>query len=223
MRYKLVIFDWDGTVMDSVPKIVNTLKLAAESVGVAIPCDEKAAAIIGLSLDTAVATLFPNDKKYWPELIDAYQHQYIHGDNTATPLFNYAEQYIRHLKAKGVLLAVATGKGRAGLTRMLEQTKLGDCFITTRTADEAQSKPSPDMIHQILDELNIAVDDAVMIGDSLLDMKMAENAGIDAIAMSCGAASAEQLTQSCALAVCQNYLQLERTLQTQHVEAALCE
>ncbi|WP_105168506.1 HAD-IA family hydrolase [Pseudoalteromonas sp. T1lg23B] len=223
MQYKLVIFDWDGTVMDSVPKIVNTLKLAAHSVGVAIPSDEKASAIIGLSLDTAVATLFPNDEEHWASLAQAYQHQYKYGDNTDTPLFDGAQDYIRSLKAQGVLLAVATGKGRAGLENMFAKTGLGDCFVTTRTADEAKSKPDPDMILQILTELDIEPEDAVMIGDSLLDMKMAENAGIDAIAMSCGAASVEQLKQSCALAICNDYAQLAVRLQTQNIETALCE
>ncbi|CAH9055226.1 hypothetical protein PSECIP111951_01197 [Pseudoalteromonas holothuriae] len=223
MQYKLVIFDWDGTIMDSVPKIVNTLKLAAEKVGVSVPCDDKAAAIIGLSLDTAVATLFPDDNQHWAALIKAYQHQYVHGDNTATPLFDNAHNYIHQLKSQGVLLAVATGKSRAGLERMLLQTGLGQYFVTTRTADEANSKPSPDMINQILDELDIAIEDVVMIGDSLLDMKMAENAGVDAIAMSCGAASAEQLQQSSALTICENYQQLESFLQRKHIDSMLCE
>ncbi|MCF6434234.1 HAD-IA family hydrolase [Pseudoalteromonas sp. MMG022] len=223
MQYKLVIFDWDGTVMDSVPKIVNTLKLAAKSVGVAIPSDERAAAIIGLSLDKAVATLFPHEQAHWAALAQAYQHQYKHGDNTDTPLFEGAEEYIRSLKAQGVLLAVATGKGRSGLENMLAKSGLGDCFVTTRTADDAKSKPDPDMILQILAELDIEPEDALMIGDSLLDMKMAQNSGIDAIAMSCGAASVEQLEQSCALAICEGYAELAMRLQAQNVEAALCE
>ncbi|CAM3969502.1 HAD-IIIA family hydrolase [Pseudoalteromonas byunsanensis] len=223
MQYKLVIFDWDGTIMDSVPKIVNTLKLAAKSVGVTVPSDERAAAIIGLSLDTAVATLFPHDNEHWPSLAQAYQHQYKYGDNTETPLFDGAQDYLRSLKAQGVLLAVATGKGRAGLENMFAKTGLGDCFVTTRTADDAKSKPNPDMIQQILAELDVEPQDALMIGDSLLDMKMAYNAGIDAIAMSCGAASIAQLEQSCALTICEDYAQLALRLQAQNIETVFCE
>ncbi|BBN81900.1 haloacid dehalogenase [Pseudoalteromonas sp. A25] len=223
MRYKLVIFDWDGTVMDSVPKIVNTLKLAAENVGVAVPSAPQAAAIIGLSLDKAVATLFPNERAHWPALVEAYQYQYKHVDNTPTPLFEGAEQYIQSLHSQGILLAVATGKGRAGLERMFELTGLRNYFVATRTADEAKSKPNPDMIYQLLQQLNVSAKDAVMIGDSLLDMKLAENAGIDAIAMSCGAASEAALSQTHAKAVCANYEQLASVLPRQHIEPMLCE
>jgi phosphoglycolate phosphatase len=223
MKYKLVIFDWDGTVMDSVPKIVNTLQLAAAQVGVEVPCETRAASIIGLSLDTAVATLFPNDAPLWHELAAAYQHQYKYGDDIPTPLFEGAQELLENLKHRGAYLAVATGKGRSGLNAMLSKTGVGHYFSTTRTADEASSKPHPDMIQQILQELNVVAEDAVMIGDSLLDMQMAQSAGVDAIAMSCGAASEAQLLQSNALAVCANFQQLAQSLRVQHVEPAFCE
>ena len=166
MQYKLVIFDWDGTLMDSVPKIVNVLKLAAKQCGAAIPRDEDAKSIIGLSLPTAVAKLFPHDEDKWEALAQAYKTVYKEGDYTPTPLFTGANELLDALAGGQVQLAVATGKSRTGLNRLMAETSTEDYFVTTKTADEAQSKPNPDMLNQILTMTGVAAEDAIMIGDS---------------------------------------------------------
>ena len=219
MRYKLVIFDWDGTLMDSVPKIVNVLKLAAKQCGAAIPSEDDAKSIIGLSLPTAVAKLFPNDENKRIALVQAYKALYKEDDNTPTPLFTGANELLDALSAIKVQLAVATGKSRKGLNRLMAETSTVDYFVTTKTADEAQSKPSPDMLNQILAMTGVAAEDAIMIGDSLLDIEMAKQAGVAAVGLTHGAATRAMLEQTQALAVLDSLTELNTFLLTeQHID-----
>ncbi|QTH71805.1 HAD-IA family hydrolase [Pseudoalteromonas xiamenensis] len=221
MTRKLVIFDWDGTIMDSIDKIVNSLQLAASSCGVDVPNAEQAKSIIGLSLDIAVQTLFPNHESKWQALSEAYKHQFKYLDSTPTPLFENVEQVLAALKKSGVMLAVATGKSRAGLDRMMEQSGLGHLFSTSRTADEAQSKPHPQMLHDILAELNIEAADAVMVGDTIIDMELAANANIAAIGVTMGVDKRERLASKHPIAVVDNYLELATVLGLEHIETKL--
>ncbi|MFC3031182.1 HAD-IA family hydrolase [Pseudoalteromonas fenneropenaei] len=223
MRYQLVIFDWDGTVMDSVDKIVNCLQMAAVSCGVAIPSAEVAKSIIGLSLDIAVATLFPNEQEKWSALAEAYKHQHKEVDTTPTPLFADVRNTLTALKAAGIKLAVATGKNRAGLDRMLEKSATRAFFCTTRTADEAESKPHPQMLLDILAETGIAAADAVMVGDTKIDMQLARNAGIDAIGVTFGVDTADTLAAYQPVAIVDSYQQLAAVLQHKHVNAEVCQ
>ncbi|MEZ7204951.1 HAD family hydrolase [Pseudoalteromonas sp. DY56-GL79] len=212
MRYKCVIFDWDGTVMDSVPKIVNTIHLAAESCGIVPVSNEAAKSIIGLSLDKAILTLFPNHEDKLASLIAAYKYIYKHQDKTPAPLFEGAETLLKQLHGSGIKVAVATGKSRIGLDRLMAESGLSDIFVTTRTACEAESKPHPDMLLQILAELNVEATEAVMIGDTIIDMNLAKNAGIDAIGVTMGVATREQLSQTSAAHICDNYHDLSNLL-----------
>lgn len=212
MRYQLVIFDWDGTVMDSVPKIVNTLKLAAHACGAEIPTDEATKAIIGLSLPTAIAQLFPNDEDKWETLRLGYKRIYSEVDDTPTPLFDGAIRLLDTLRARGVKIAVATGKSTPGLERLMAESNTVVFFETYRTADDAKSKPDPDMINQILTQLACSPEQAVMIGDSVLDMQMASAASVDAIGMTHGAATRQALSDTQAFAVVDNYEQLTEVL-----------
>ena len=164
-KYKLVIFDWDGTVMDSISKNVNCIRHSALALNIEPPSDTAIKNIIGMSLELAIEVLFPNEVAQHPALINGYKQQY-RVDTTATPVFDNVENVLSALKAQGVILAIATGKGRAGLMRLLEQTQLGHYFSATRTSDEARSKPSPDMLEQLLAELAINADEALMIGDT---------------------------------------------------------
>ena len=171
---KLVIFDWDGTVMDSVGKIVNCVQGAARRLNVAVPDYHDAKQIIGLSLELAFARLFPQaDKPTLVLLCEAYKDIYLHHDNTATPLFTGAVELFHSLQQQGYLLAVATGKARQGLNRMLAETSTERFFTTSRCADEAMSKPHPDMLKQILTELALAPEQALMVGDTVHDLAMA--------------------------------------------------
>ena len=210
-KYKLVIFDWDGTVMDSISKIVNCIRHSALALNIEPPSDTAIKNIIGMSLELAIEVLFPDEVAHHPALINGYKQQY-RVDTTATPVFDNVENVLSALKAQGVILAIATGKGRDGLMRLLEQTQLGHYFSATRTSDEAHSKPSPDMLEQLLVELAINADEALMIGDTKIDMAMAQAANIDRIGVTMGVHSAAQLSEFSPVATVNNYQQLQRIL-----------
>ena len=186
-HYKLVIFDWDGTLMDSVERIVSSMQSAAKTVGLVIPSNDEVKQIIGLSLTTALQALFVTISD---EQIDAmlvqYRYQYLEGDNTPTPLFDNAITLLTQLRQKNKLLAVATGKGREGLNRVLGVSETSHFFQTTRCAGEMPSKPDPKMITSILAELNVAPHEAIMVGDTSHDLKMAQNAGVDSVGVTFG-------------------------------------
>jgi phosphoglycolate phosphatase len=187
MRYKLVIFDWDGTLMDSADKIINCMQIAAKHCDMPVPSADAVSHIIGISLKPAIKQLFGIDDDALAErLVLAYKEAFVSHDATPCPLFNGVEELLSALKAKGATLAVATGKARRGLDRAWSQTETGHFFSASRCADDAQSKPSPDMLLQILDELNISAHDAVMIGDTTYDMQMAKSIGMRRIGVSYG-------------------------------------
>ncbi|KZN28413.1 hypothetical protein N480_09975 [Pseudoalteromonas luteoviolacea S2607] len=212
MKYKLVILDWDGTVMDTVPKIVNTINRVADQHAIPRASEEDTKSIIGLSLETALATLFPAEAHRSMELASAYKHIYKEVDSTPTKLFDGVEKVLKFLAEQGVQIAVATGKSRQGLNRLLVETGLEDYFITTRTADEAESKPSPDMLYQIMAELGVEPEDVVMVGDTIIDMEMARQAGIAAIGVTLGVASYEQLEATAAYFIANEFEQLIEAL-----------
>ena len=210
-KYKLVIFDWDGTVMDSISKIVNCIRHSALALNIEPPSDTAIKNIIGMSLELAIEVLFPDDVAQHPALIKGYKQQY-RVDTTPTPVFDNVENVLSTLKAQGVILAIATGKGRAGLERLLDESQLREFFSASRTSCEAQSKPSPDMLYQLLDELGVNVDDALMIGDTKIDMAMAKAAGMDRVGVTMGVHNAEQLNEFTPVATVDSYQQLQRIL-----------
>jgi phosphoglycolate phosphatase len=218
MPFKLVIFDWDGTIMDSIDKIVNSLQLAAISCGVDVPGAEASKRIIGLSLEKAVAELFPKETTKWASLVEAYKYQYKYIDMTPTPIFDGVESLLLKLRQSNVKVAVATGKSRAGLNRMLEESGLGQYFDMTKTADEAESKPHPQMILDLLAALNIDAADAVMIGDTVIDMQLAINANVTAIGVTLGVDTKSRLMSQGASVVVDNYDQLARVLSAEHIK-----
>jgi len=213
-KFKLVIFDWDGTVMDSVPKIVTCLQNTAKQLGIDIPTEQQAKDVIGLSLVKATEALFPAHLHLNDELVAGYKAQYRELDVTPTPLFADVETVLNQLSDAGMQLAVATGKGREGIDRLLKESDLGKYFVNIKCSDDAKTKPSPDMLEQILREQDIAKHDAVMIGDSQLDMAMANAAGIACIGVSFGAHSKAQLEQHTPLCVVDSYQQLLHVLTT---------
>ncbi|MDN3486317.1 HAD-IA family hydrolase [Pseudoalteromonas sp. APC 3224] len=210
-KYKLVIFDWDGTIMDSISKIVNCIRKSAQSLNIEPPSDTASKNIIGLSLENAIATLFPNYSEHHEALIAGYKQQYAL-DTTPTPVFDHVAQVLTALKNQGVILAVATGKSRIGLERLLDESQLRHFFSATRTSDDAKSKPAPDMLYQLLEELGINVDEALMIGDTQIDMAMAKAAGMDRIGVTMGVHNAAQLNELTPIATANNYQQLQNIL-----------
>lgn len=203
---RLAIFDWDGTLMDSVGRIVACVQGAARDCELAVPAPAQIRQIIGLSLDVAMSRLFPLssgsafDERQISVLIDRYRHHYLH-DATPSPLFAGAGELLHDWRSRGLQLAVATGKSRRGLDRVLDETGLRSLFVTSRGADEARSKPDPLMLEQILDELGLSPRQAVMIGDSVHDMAMAEAIAMPRIGVTWGVDSRDALSRHGPVAV----------------------
>ncbi len=211
--YKLVIFDWDGTLMDSVARIVSSMQAGARHLELSIPSDQQVKEIIGLSLPKALHVLFPDaNEEHHQAMLMQYKYQYVEGDNTPTPLFDNAMNLLATLKASNKILAVATGKGRQGLQRVFKVTQTEHYFHSSRCADEAKSKPDPDMLHSLLEELDCTPEQAVMIGDTSHDMKMAQSAGIDRIGVTFGVHSRDILNQYKPKAVVDSLFELQQLL-----------
>jgi phosphoglycolate phosphatase len=195
-RYQLIIFDWDGTLMDSIERIVSSVQAAAKSCSLNVPDNSQVSDIIGLSLPQAMKTLFPNiNGSDTAKLIEHYRYQFIEVNDTPMPLFTDTIPLLNALTQNNKILAIATGKGREGLQRVLNQTNTGHYFQASRCAGEASSKPSPEMLLSLLEQLQIAKDRALMIGDSKYDLQMAKTAGIDSIGVTFGVHSRSQLSQ----------------------------
>ncbi len=195
-RYQLIIFDWDGTLMDSIERIVSSVQAAAKSCSLNVPDNSQVSDIIGLSLPQAMKTLFPNiNASDTAKLIEQYKYQFIEVNDTPMPLFTDTIPLLNALTQNNKILAIATGKGREGLQRVLNQTNTGHYFQASRCAGEASSKPSPEMLLSLLEQLQIAKDRALMIGDSKYDLQMAKTAGIDSIGVTFGVHSRSQLSQ----------------------------
>jgi phosphoglycolate phosphatase len=198
-RYELIVFDWDGTLMDSAAMIVDSVQSAARDLGLEPPTEQRARHIIGLGLGDALRHVLPDlPEDHYPELVERYRHHYLSRDHQLV-LFAGADALIRQLAEDGFRLGVATGKSRAGLDRALAHTGLGDLFHSSRCADECHSKPHPQMIEELMDELAVAPAQTLMIGDTTHDLLMAHNAGVDAVAVSYGAHSADVLATAVSL------------------------
>jgi phosphoglycolate phosphatase len=214
LRYRLLVFDWDGTLADSAAIIVEAIQLACADLGLPIPTDAAARYVIGLGLHDALRHVTPTlAERDYPALSARYRVHYLNRD-PEIPLFAGAEMLLSSLNARGHALAVATGKSRRGLDRALEQAGIGARFAATRCADEGFPKPHPDMILRLLEETGVEPSRAVMIGDTTHDLELAANAGVDAVAVSYGAHGEELLraraARHCAASVAELALWLQR-------------
>lgn len=186
-QFDLLVFDWDGTLMDSAAVIVASIQAASRDIGLAEPSINAARHIIGLGLNEAVAALFPGLlRSDYGRLTERYRHHFMSQD-AQIPLFEGAAETVRELHAAGFLLAVATGKGRRGLERVLDHTGLRPWFHATRCADESFSKPHPQMLLELIDVLGVETKRTLMIGDTSHDLQMAANAGVPSLAACYGA------------------------------------
>lgn len=191
----LLIFDWDGTLSDSTANITQAMQEAAGSLGLEIPGVEQIHNIIGLGLPEAVGRLFSKESELKKELVgEAYRAHFLALDQQRpSELFPGVLDVLEYLHAQGHMLAIATGKSRRGLNRILSNLKVGHLFHGTRCADETASKPHPLMLEQLLAEFECPVDRAVMVGDTEYDMEMARSIGMSRIAVSYGAHARERL------------------------------
>ena len=195
-RFDLIIFDWDGTLIDSIDWIVNCMQKAAMACKFEIPSDKAAKDVIGLSLKKAISQLFPNvDINRQEQLASCYSDYFFSRQASRDDLFIGVYDMLVHLKDAGYQLAVATGKSRLGLEKALQGTGTEDLFSITRCADETASKPNPVMVQEIIKQLDAANERTLMIGDSIHDLQMAANADISAVAVSSGTHSSEILKQ----------------------------
>ncbi|MBD1588895.1 HAD-IA family hydrolase [Pseudomonas typographi] len=187
-EFDLLIFDWDGTLADSIGRIVDAMQHAAVACQHE-PRDPAAIkGIIGLELSRAILALYPTlDAEQLLFFRGRYAERYTLMDATPSPLFAGVAQALERFRAQGYRLAVATGKARRGLDRVLRAHGLEDFFDITRAADETESKPSPRMLHEILSHCGVAPQRALMVGDSAFDIQMAHNAGVLSVAVGYGA------------------------------------
>ena len=183
--YTLLVFDWDGTLIDSEDKIIAVIHAAVDDLGLPRLSDAGIRDIIGLSFRASFQSLFPGrEEDVLFRFIERYRHHFE--IRAASKPFPGVPETLRTLRENGFLMAVATGKSRAGLEKDLSATGLGEIFHLTRCADEAPSKPHPGMLQEIMMELMIEPENALMIGDSAHDLEMARNAGVDSVAVTYG-------------------------------------
>ena len=186
-RFELLVFDWDGTLVDSAPTIVACIQEACRDLGLVVPDDARASHVIGLGLQDALAHAIPGlAPSEYGRVVERYRHHFLLRDPQVS-LFAGTREMIASLHDSGHLLAIATGKSRAGLSRALGTTGLARLFAATRCADQCASKPAPDMLCELMTELDVAPGRTLMIGDTVHDLQMAANAGVAAVAVCHGA------------------------------------
>jgi len=195
-RFDLIIFDWDGTLVDSIDWIVHCIQNAAINHNCPIPAAQAAKDIIGLSIENAINTLFPSiDSQTQQKLVNDYSQTFFSKQISRDDLFPGVYEMLQQFKQDGYRLAVATGKKSSGLAQAIEGTGVADLFCTTRCSDQTASKPHPLMIDQIVAELGVSKQRTLMVGDSIHDLQMALNAQVASIGVSCGAHSELVLQQ----------------------------
>lgn len=210
--YKLAVFDWDGTILDTTAAIAISIQHAAEKMGLPVPSDAKARSVIGLGWRDAMKIIAPTcPEEEFPQF-GAYYVERYRPEEGKVHLFPGIEDVIRTLNERGIVLAVATGKSRRGLNRVLEQTGLGKYFTDTETADENPSKPDPGMLEAVGIATGFGPEDAVMIGDTTHDLGMANAWGCRAIGMTYGAMTADMLRKENPAALCRDAEELARAL-----------
>ena len=207
----LIIFDWDGTLCDSLSGIVAAFQSSAADIGFEILDRSEISQIVGLSLSEAIQVLYPSAKNS-----DIQRFSTLYSKNyrliNDPILFVGIEQMLKNLILDDRLIAIATGKSRQGLKRDLDKLKLAKFFKITKTADFSAPKPNPLMLNEICEELFIDHNNAVMIGDTDFDVSMARNANMKSIAVTYGAHSKERLLRSSPDAIVSNPVELEKLI-----------
>ncbi len=187
-KHPLLIFDWDGTLSNSLARIVECLRMAARDRGLPPPDEAEGREVIGLGLGEALSALFPGlGSGELLALRDSYSRLYTELDREPAPFYPGVLDTLGQLREEGFVLAVATGKSRRGFDRVVRGHGLADFFHASRCADETASKPNPLMLRQLLDELSFAPQQALMVGDTEFDMAMAADAGVARVGVSYGA------------------------------------
>lgn len=183
---RLIVFDWDGTLMDSETQIVHSMFGAIRDMQLESRTADECRNIIGLGLKEAIDSLYPGrDEQFSRQFVDSYRHHWFTQADDSE-LFPGARETLLLLREAGFELAIATGKGRTGLEKVLKHTELESMFSVTRCSDETRSKPHPQMLEEILQETGIEAANTLMVGDTEYDMNMAIQAGVHPVAVSYG-------------------------------------
>lgn len=208
----LYIFDWDGTLVDSTPKIIRCMSAASVEIGLPLLAEERYSHIIGLGLPEGVQHLYPGaDEATHTLLRETYSRLFV-ADEHKPDFFENVEQHLASLKSAGHKLAVATGKARKGLNRQFDEKNMHGYFDASRCADETRSKPHPLMLNELMAELDAAPSECVMVGDTSFDLEMAANAGMRSVGVSYGAHAVERLFPHKPLVVADHFDQVFETL-----------
>lgn len=211
-RYSLVVFDWDGTISDSTAIIASSIQGALRDMGEQVPEDAAARYVIGLGIDDAIRHVAPSlPVSRYGEVAARYREHYLARQDDI-PLFEGAIDLLEELEAAGHLLAVATGKSRRGLDHVLGRSGLHARFHATRCGDEGFPKPHPDMLLYIMERLGVAPTETLMVGDTVHDVALARNAGVDAVAVAYGAHDRAELIRAGPLAMVGSVVELRRWL-----------
>ena len=193
-QFSFIIFDWDGTLMDSTARIVSAMQATARQANLPEPSEQAVKSIIGLSMQAVMDEMFPDaDKERREELFEIYRYQYVEGDTTPSPLFEGTIPLLDWLKSIDIPIAIATGKARIGLERVLKDVGLLGFFDYSICADEAHSKPHPQMVNRLLERAGKLHQETLVLGDSIHDLKMAKSAGVKAVGVTSGANSHAEL------------------------------
>ena len=210
--YDLVVFDWDGTLIDSTHMIATSLQDACRDVGAPVPTREEALFVIGLNLADTFRRVVPDlDAEGRARLAERYRHHFLAREHEAA-LYAGVPDMLAELRTRGRRMAVATGKARRGLERALDVTGLRSWFEATRCADEGFAKPHPDMLLMLLDVTGVEPRRTLMVGDTTHDLELAANAGVDAVAVSYGAHPESLLATRPARARCTSVAELRQWL-----------
>jgi phosphoglycolate phosphatase len=194
-KYDLIVFDWDGTLFDSTAIITRCIQAAVEDVGGKRPTREQASHVIGLNLMEALSFAAPDvPKEKYPLLGDRYRHHFF-AQQEEISLFDGVIELLQELKRQHYWVTIGTGKSRKGLDVTLERdvlvdgnsVKLASLFDGTRTADQTQGKPNPQMLFELMREFGVDASRTLMVGDTTHDLQMALNAGVDALGVNYGA------------------------------------
>jgi phosphoglycolate phosphatase len=191
--YDLVIFDWDGTLMDSTGLIAECIRQSCRDMGLAVPPESEAKWVIGLGIVQSVEHVAPGlDGERQLEFAHSYRRHFVAREQEVS-LYAGIPDLLAELRGRGRRLAVATGKARRGLDRALARSGLARFFEVTRCADEGLPKPHPDMVLHLLEETGVDPARALMVGDTTHDLELAASAGVDAVAVCYGAHDEAQL------------------------------
>lgn len=218
MTLKLVIFDVDGTLIDSQAHIVGAMNAAFDGLGLTPPSREQTLSIVGLSLPVAMDRLMPDaDAATQSALVEGYKQGFMRmrteGDEALSPFYPGAREALDRLAAQDdLLLGIATGKSRRGMDHLMEMHRLRRLFQTVQVADDHPSKPNPSMVAACLSETGVDTTHAVILGDTVFDMEMGRNAGIPAIGVEWGYHPAENLVTAGAMKVLTHFDQLDNAL-----------